>query len=119
MNTTDYIVMGVITHIIADWFLQNEWMAVNKTKWTHPAAWVHSGFHLIALLFVFPPLYALGLAASHFLIDLRKPLVWWRKTIRMTTDPANPASIHVAFWQDQCAHILCIAIAAAIRVHYA
>lgn len=111
MTATDYLVWGMVAHTISDWFLQNEWQAVSKTNWRHPAAWVHSGFHFIALLFVFVPVVALCLAVSHFLIDLRKPLEWWRKTIRQTTDPANPVSLHVAIWQDQCAHVLCLAIA--------
>lgn len=114
MKPTDFLVWGVIAHIIIDWFFQNEWQAVNKTNWKHPAAWVHSGLHLIALLFVFPPIFAVCLAISHFLVDLRKPLVWWRKTIKQATDLGNPVTIHVAFWQDQCAHVLCLAIAAVL-----
>lgn len=103
------IAWAVLAHIIADWFLQNAWMADNKANWRHAAAWVHSGIHLFALLFVFPPLVALAVAVAHFLIDLRFILRWWRKTIRQTTE--GPAAIHVAFWQDQAAHyiVLCIA----------
>jgi hypothetical protein len=114
MTSTELLVWGIVAHILADWFLQNEWMAVNKTNWQHVAAWVHSGIHLICLSFVFSPTVAFWLAASHFLIDLRKPLLWWRKTFRQTTAPTNPATIHLAFWQDQSAHVLCLALASVI-----
>ena len=112
MTTTDYFIWGFIVHLICDWFLQSEWMALNKVSLKHPAAWVHSGIHLIAALFVFPVWIAVVLAASHILIDTRVPLIWWRKFYRQTNDPANPVMIPFALWQDQAAHIICLAIAA-------
>ena len=33
---------GLVAHLVADWILQNDWMARNKMKLSHPAAWVHS-----------------------------------------------------------------------------
>lgn len=114
IRATILLVWGVIAHIIADWFLQTEWQAIHKVKWQHPAAWLHSGIHFGFLLLVFPFVPALLLAMSHFWIDLRKPLQWWRRTIRQTTDPGNPATIHIAFWQDQCAHVLCLALASVL-----
>ena len=114
MRATELLVWGLVAHLIADWLLQNEWQAVNKTSLRHPAAWVHSGIHLALLLFVFPWPAALALFVSHLLIDTRKPLIWWRRLIRQTTDPANPATIHVAFWSDQVTHIACLALAAKV-----
>jgi hypothetical protein len=108
------LLWGIVAHLICDWLLQNEWMALNKISLRHPAAYVHSGIHLCGLLLVFPWPWALGLAVSHLLIDTRKPLIWWRTLIRQTTDPTNPASIHVAFWGDQVAHISCLALAAGL-----
>ncbi len=72
-------IAGFVAHIIADWFLQNEWMATYKTSLRHPASWVHSGIHFVALLFVFSPFAAMVLAFSHLLIDTRVPLQQWRK----------------------------------------
>lgn len=109
---TDLLIWGIVAHLVADWLLQNHWMATYKTSLTHPAAWVHSGIHFLFLWPIFGPWVAFLLFASHILIDTRKPLQWWRATIRQTTDPENPASIHVAFWGDQVLHILCIAVAA-------
>lgn len=114
MNALYFLIWGIVAHIVADWFLQNEWMAINKTRWRHPAAWVHSGLHLVALLFVFPPLVAVLLAASHFLIDLRTGLMWWRRRIGQTVDPSNPITMHIQIWQDQGAHVLCLALAAVL-----
>ena len=111
---------ALLAHIVADWFLQNDWQANHKTEWTHPAAWIHSGFHLGALLFVFRWEIALAVAVTHFLIDLRTPLIWWRTLIGMKQfDPApemkgsmhNQIAVHVAFWQDQMAHVAILIIA--------
>lgn len=101
---------ALVWHLVADWLFQNEWQANNKTNLLHPAAYVHSGIHLLGLLVIFPLWIALLIALTHLLIDTRKPLVWWRKLIRQTTDPANPATIHVAFWGDQVVHILVLAL---------
>lgn len=110
MTATDYAFWGVIVHLTVDWLLQNHWQSIYKVSLKHPAAYVHSGLHFLGLLLVFPWFVALFIAITHILIDTRKPLQWWRKTIRQTTDPNNPATIHVAFWTDQVAHILVIAL---------
>ncbi len=117
MNATDYLLWGMVVHFVCDWFLQNEWQAVNKTSLRHSAAWVHSGIHFGGLLLVFSPLVALGIAVTHLLIDTRKPLAWWAQVIRQTTDPANPVTIHLNFWRDQVAHIAVLAIAALLVGH--
>jgi hypothetical protein len=104
---SDLFIYGLCAHVVADWFFQNDWMAKNKVSLKHSAAWVHSGIHLVCFLPVFG-VWALAVFATHLIIDTRKPLIWWRKTFKMTTDPANPASMHVAIWQDQMAHILVI-----------
>lgn len=108
------LLWGIVAHIVADWFFQNSWMALNKVKITHPAAWVHGGIHFVALCFVFHWQVALVLALVHIAIDTRKPLQWWRQFYRQTTDPSNPVFVPFAMWQDQCAHIVTIAIAALV-----
>lgn len=105
---------GVVAHLVADWLLQNEWMALHKTTLRHPAAWVHSGTHLLCFLPVFGWRGAALLALSHVLIDTRKPLMWWRRLIGQTNDPANSAFVPFAMLQDQAAHVLCIAVAAGL-----
>lgn len=107
MTTTDLLIWGIVIHLGVDWFLQNHWMAANKSSLRHPAAWVHSGSHAIAMLLIFPPIGALLVGILHILIDTRRPLAWWRNFYRQTRE--GDVVLHMAFWQDQVAHILVIA----------
>ena len=110
-------IVGICCHIVADWFLQNDWMATYKTSLRHPASWIHSAIHGLCFAPFFG-LWSLAIFATHILIDTRTPLIWWRKFYRMKScDPSLPAesswnmtAAHVAFWQDQMAHVLIIAI---------
>jgi len=114
MTATDLFVWGLVVHLLADFFLQNEWMALNKVSLRHPAAWVHSGIHLLVLLLVFSPLVSVLLAVSHLLIDTRVPLQVWRRFYRQTTE--GPIMIPFGLWQDQAAHIVMLALAALLSV---
>lgn len=105
-----HLVYGLIAHIVADWFLQNHWMAMNKTSLRHPAAWVHSGIHFLCLLFVFPLIYAAILGILHLAIDTRKPLGLWRRIMAQSQD--GPAFIAFAMIQDQMLHVLTIFVIA-------
>jgi hypothetical protein len=134
LSVSDLLIWGIVLHLIADWPLQNDWMANNKASLKHRAAYVHSGIHLIALSFVFG-WASIFLAIAHLLIDTRKPVVWWSRFIKQT-QPANAflnlpvydkdgyqtlharnvplysVGLEVRFWTDQVFHIVCIAIAA-------
>ncbi len=110
--STNFLVWGMVAHMIADWPLQNSWIAVNKVSLKHPASWVHGAIHFTALVFVFSPLVAGILAVAHMLIDTRVPLIWWRRIFHFTGE--EPMATHVAIWLDQCAHMLCIAAATQI-----
>lgn len=103
-------IAGLLAHLVCDFFLQNEYMALNKVSLRHPAAWVHSGIHLIGALLVFPWPVAVALAISHILIDTRVPLQLWRKFYRQTQEGA--IMIPFGLWQDQAAHLslLCVAV---------
>lgn len=125
MNFPTLFILGLVAHLIADWFFQNAWMAENKSNVRHPAGYVHAAVHMALMLPFFwiggAPLLAsavtaLVLGALHFAIDLRTALTWWRNYIGQTTDPKNPFTIHIAIWQDQAAHIALIALAAAALV---
>ena len=35
---------ALVAHLVADWLLQNDWMAHQKTSLSHSAAWVHGAF---------------------------------------------------------------------------
>ena len=105
-------VCGLVWHWFADWILQNHWQAQNKSSLLHPASWIHSGIHLLGLLFIFPWWIAILIALSHLLIDTRVPLQFWRKFYRQTTE--GDIALHVMLWSDQVAHITVLAIAALI-----
>lgn len=99
---------AVVAHLVADWLLQNDWMARNKVSLAHPAAWVHFGIHTGLLWPILGWEAALALGLSHLLIDTRVPLRWWRKTIRQTTD--GYIGELVAITSDQVVHIICLAV---------
>jgi hypothetical protein len=109
---TKLFVWSFVWHLFADWILQNSWMSDHKSSLKHLAAYVHSGIHLIGLLFIFPWWMALIIAATHLLIDTRVPLKWWRKVYRQTTE--GDVALHVALWSDQVTHITVLALAALI-----
>ena len=110
LSASDLLVWGIVLHLIADWPLQNDWMANNKmkrrvkkmhippgepgvinyTKWwdRHPAAYVHAGIHGILLALIFGWV-AIPLAITHLLIDTRKPVVWWSRLIRQIQPYGN------------------------------
>jgi len=105
---------GLIAHLVADWFLQNDWMANNKKNPRSAAGYVHAAIHLALLVLVFPFAVALAVAFVHWLIDLRTPLYWWRRSYRQTKDPNNPVYIPFSMWQDQAAHIVVLYVAAVL-----
>jgi len=129
-RTLDIFEKAFVWHLFADWIFQSDWMARNKANYVpyppkqkkegdgplflipHPAAWVHSGIHLLGLFFIFPWWMAIPIAITHLLIDLRFPLVWWRGFFKQTT--SGDVALHVAIWGDQVCHITILAIATLI-----
>lgn len=107
-----FLVWGIVAHLIADWLLQDVWMAQYKTDLKHPASWVHAGIHTILYLFIFPVPVALLLGVIHMLIDTRKPLQWWEKYVKQTHD--GEIGMHITIWRDQVLHIAVIAAMALI-----
>lgn len=141
MQATDFLIWGIVVHLVIDWLAQNEWMAVNKakrreywkqmqgggehgpfTRWwdRHPAAYVHAGLHGAAQLLVFPWPAALAIGVTHLLIDTRAPVAWWSKLIGQTQPtPATPSPLMdigavVRIWADQVWHIGVIAVLALV-----
>lgn len=125
LTASDLLVWGMVAHFIADWPLQNDWMANHKQSLLHPASYVHAGIQGIMLSLVFG-WAAIPLAVAHLLIDTRRPIVWWCKLMRQTpprnygiriAEQPHPVllydmGIEVRLWTDQVFHIACIAVAA-------
>lgn len=99
---------GLVAHLVADWVLQNDWMALNKTKLSHPAAWVHSGIQGVCLGLALGPLAGVVLGLVHLLIDTRVPVDWWIRCFKKCGQV--PESMSIAIWLDQTLHIACIAV---------
>jgi uncharacterized protein DUF3307 len=119
---SELFIYGLCAHLVADWFLQNEPMALNKVQLGHPWGIIHALLHVNCLLLFWrtvgePATLRLAVVAltyglAHYVIDLRTPLVWWRKLIGQTTE--GDMAVHVAIWQDQAAHVLCVLAASVV-----
>lgn len=107
-QASDYLLWGIIVHLIADWLLQTNWMALHKSKLRHPASWVHSGIHATGLCLVFPWPAALLIGGTHLLIDTRRPLRWWMRVVKQM--PLRDRSPTVEIWLDQVMHITVLAM---------
>ncbi len=98
---------GLVAQLVADWLLQNDWMALNKTSLRHPAGWVHAAIHAICLTLALGPLAGAVLGIIHLIIDTRGPVGWWIRVFKKS-DTA-PESRLIAICTDQVVHIATIA----------
>jgi hypothetical protein len=99
---------AVLAHLIADWLLQNDWMAKYKSDLKHPASWLHGLVQFLFLSWALSWRAALPLTMVHLLIDTRIPVKWWQGVFGQTTE--GPAALHVAIWDDQILHVATIAL---------
>lgn len=98
---------ALVVHFLADWILQNDWMAIHKQRLTQPAAWVHGAIHALLLSWVLGWQAGATLGALHILIDSRYPLRWWANCFGKTL--TGEQGLHVAIWSDQVLHVTAIA----------
>jgi len=115
LDASSLLIWGIVAHLIADWPLQNDWMAKHKANLRHPAGYVHAGIHGALLAVVFGWV-ALPLAVAHLLIDTRKPVEFFSLAMRQTQPhgAGYDIGIEVRIWADQVWHIACIAVAALV-----
>jgi hypothetical protein len=98
---------GLVAHLVADWLLQNDWMAIYKRNLKHPAGWVHASIHGLLLGVALGWLGGAVLGALHLLIDTGQPVNWWMKHFKKC-DTA-PHAEQIRLWTDQVLHIALIA----------
>jgi hypothetical protein len=98
---------GLVAHLVADWLLQNDWMALNKTNLRHPAGWVHALIHAVLLGLALGWLGGAVLGVLHLLIDTGKPINWWVKNFKKSD--GAPHALLIRIWTDQALHIALIA----------
>jgi len=99
---------GLVAQLVADWILQNDWMARNKLSLRHPAAWVHGGIQAGCLGLALGWRAGLVLGLIHMFIDTRAPVVWWMRVFKRCNKAPEAGSIML--WLDQTLHIACIAL---------
>jgi hypothetical protein len=96
-----------VAHLVADWLLQNDWMALNKTSLRHPAAWTHAAIHGVCLGLARGWIGGLVLAVVHLWVDTRVPVGWWLRNFKKCT--GAPDFRTIAMLTDQVVHIVCLA----------
>ena len=94
---------GLIANLVADWILQNDWMAKYKVSLKHPAAWTHAAIHAVLLTLALGWQGGLILALIHMLVDTRVPAMWWQKQFRQTSEGQVDLIVKVGL--DQVLHI--------------
>jgi hypothetical protein len=98
---------GLVAHLIADWLLQNDWMALHKINLRHPAGWVHASVHAVLLGIALGWRGGLVLGILHLLIDTGRPVNWWVRVFKKCDGAPQAALIRI--WTDQVLHISAIA----------
>ncbi len=99
---------GLLAHLVADWVLQNDWMARNKVSLRHPAAWTHAGIQALCLGVALGWQAGLALGMVHLLVDTRVPVSWWIRNVKKCAQAPEATTIAIAL--DQTLHIVCIAV---------
>jgi hypothetical protein len=97
---------GLLAHLVADWLLQNEWMASNKSNLRHPAAWVHSALHGLLLGAALGWRGGVALGVLHLVVDTGWPLDWWIRVFKKCDQ--TPQAAVIRLWTDQVIHIAAI-----------
>ena len=109
---TELLVWALIAHVVADWLLQTDWMAVNKVNLRHPAGYVHAGVYTLLMLPLFPWFLALLIGVTHLFIDTRGPVHWWMRNIKRVSPGAYATTGFVESAVDQAFHVVVLAAAA-------
>lgn len=108
------LTLAIIGHLVGDYLLQPDWMALNKKKRTLPCAIHCTVWTLAVCAFAgwWSPGVVAWLWATHFVQDRTNIIMWWMTKVarqeRFATGPCAPWSIIVV---DNVWHILAIWVA--------
>lgn len=84
----EIIVLGLVFHFVGDYLLQNDWMAVNKTKSFLPA-FIHATIYSLPFLLLVSFEYWLVIYITHFFIDRYRLAIYWVKLINNNWESDN------------------------------
>jgi hypothetical protein len=98
---------GFAAHLVADWILQNDWMARNKKSLRHPAAWTHGGIQGLFLGLALGWQAGIVLGFIHLLLDTRVPVAWWIRVFKKCGQAPLAGMIEIGL--DQSIHVACLA----------
>lgn len=93
----------LLAHLIGDYLLQNDSMAVNKTK-SHLWAFIHALTYSITFAFLAPSFLAwLVIFGTHFIIDRYRIALYWIRFYNGVSDPGpfgypRLKPEYMAFW---------------------
>lgn len=98
---------ALIAHLVADWLLQNNWMALNKRDLRHPAGWVHAAIYGLLMGLALGWMGGLVLAALHLVIDTGWPVNWWLRVFKKCERAPQIDLLRIV--TDQVVHLVLIA----------
>lgn len=107
----------IYAHLIGDYILQNDWMALNKKKnfW---AGLAHCLVYILPFMFCgFSSFQLFLIFAQHLLIDTTNFVVWFMKikgSGKFATGPCSPWSVIAV---DNILHILWMALVAKLGIY--
>ena len=123
---TELFIAFVMGHIIFDWLLQTDWMALNKSKGGDALA-IHSTVYAIGV-YVFGMLatalqfefrlsgivVSFVLFATHMFLDDYKFHSWWKRNVKCMTRQRDLDTQWMTICIDQCWHILILWVIAVL-----
>lgn len=112
-----YALSLLVCHLIADWFIQTEYQAMNKAKGGlfNRALWTHCLNY--TLLFV-PPIivfnenlyWLIFILGTHLFFDRRSPILWIRQHIARSNLDTIGKTLWITIVMDQAVHFFVLVV---------
>lgn len=105
----------LVGHLVGDYLLQNDWMALNKKQRSWPCL-VHVALYTAAVLacagWLASPLAWLVVGGPHFVIDRTQVVRAYMRALRQTKFAEPPMAPWSVIAVDNAMHALCLLLAA-------